>query len=81
MEVVLIWDEGEKKGQVIDETKYLSEYLVNRDSFKIPLPPDIADFKFVFEGEESEPTEIKYAICKKSDLIIKDKVVCLCKEG
>lgn len=75
-EKVLIWDKGEKKGQVLVESKYLPDYQIIR----IPLPPDVSKMVIRMSGEPPEPTPMKYAECKHSGLNIKGKEVYLCEE-
>ena len=80
MKTLLIWDGGKKDGEVIADTKYLPEHIVNMPRFRIPLPPEMIQIQVQIEGGEMETTRTKYAVCAKSNLIVDDKVVCLCKE-
>lgn len=71
---VLVWDEGERKGEVIVK----SSYLPDLDEIRLPEIPETQTFS---DSMVVVPTEVKMILCKRTEIIVDGRVIYLCRRG
>ena len=80
MKNVFIYEDGQKVGEVFADTNFISEKLAKRDVIYFPLLSDITLMKPSIDNEVPDMTIAKTLRCRKTEMIVKDKRVWLCKE-